>query len=177
MQMDEGLDTGAMLLKKSILIEEKDSSESLYEKSAKIGPVALIQTLDNLSSLEPEVQNNQLATYAHKLSKQEARLDWQLSAEQLERNIRAFNPWPAAFFEVNNLAIKVWKASVVPLIPDDKNAALGEILSTDKFGIIVATAEQAIRLETIQLPGKKPLAVSEVLNGRSEWFQVGSTLS
>jgi methionyl-tRNA formyltransferase len=177
MQMDEGLDTGAMLLKKSILIEEKDSSESLYEKLAKIGPVALIETLDNLSSLEPEVQNNQLATYAHKLSKQEARLDWQLSAEQLERNIRAFNPWPAAFFEVNNLAIKVWKASVVPLIPDDKNAALGEILSTDKFGIIVATAEQAIRLETIQLPGKKPLAVSEVLNGRSEWFQVGSTLS
>jgi methionyl-tRNA formyltransferase len=177
MQMDKGLDTGPMLTKTTLSIEPQDTSASLYEKLANVGPKALLETLDVLSTLNPESQDDTLASYAQKLSKQEARMDWQLGAEQLARNVRAFNPWPGAYFEVQGTALKIWKAQVMDLPNEQQSPAPGQILRADKQGILVATTGQAILLEIIQLPGKKPLPVIDVLNGRAEWFKTDSLLS
>ena len=177
MQMDKGLDTGPMLIKKALSIEPQDTSASLYEKLANIGPIALLETLEALFTLKPENQDDSLASYAHKLSKQEARIDWQLGAKQLARNVRAFNPWPGAYFEIQGAALKVWQARVTDLPIEQQGAAPGQILKADKQGVVVATTEQAILLKIIQLPGKKPLPVIDILNGRADWFKVGSVLS
>jgi methionyl-tRNA formyltransferase len=176
MQMDKGLDTGAMLMKKALAIEDIDNSASLYQKLAIIGPQALLETLDNLNNIEPEKQQDNLATYAHKLTKQEAKMDWQLSAAQLVRNVRAFNPWPTAHFEVHESGLKVLQAKVVTPADTLQNAVPGQVLAVDKNGILVATSDQAILLEIIQLPGKKPLPVKDILNGRADWFNVGTVL-
>lgn len=173
MQMDEGLDTGNMLLKKAIPIEASDTSATLYHKLADIGPQALVETLDNLSSYQPEVQNNELATYAKKLTKAEAKIDWQLKADQLERNSRAFNPWPMSFFVYQDQNIKVHQCQVVKT---DSDQPAGEVLQVGKEGILVQTASQALLLKTIQLPGKKPLSVGDILNARKDWLTVGTQL-
>ena len=176
MQMDKGLDTGDMLLKKSLAIEDADNSASLYQKLALVGPQVLLETLDSLNEIEPEKQQDGLATYAHKLTKKEARINWQLSAAQLARNIRAFNPWPSAYFEIQDSGLKVLQAKVVTPAGMSQHVVPGQILAADKHGILVATADQAILLEVIQLPGKKPLAVKDILNGRAAWFSVGTVL-
>ncbi|RLR54086.1 methionyl-tRNA formyltransferase, partial [Pseudomonas aeruginosa] len=115
MQMDIGLDTGDMLYKASCPITNEDTSASLYEKLAELGPKALINTLDLITTdqISPEKQDNHLANYAEKLSKEEAKIDWSLSAEQIERCIRAFNPWPISYFTLDEQSIKVWKAHVI----------------------------------------------------------------
>jgi methionyl-tRNA formyltransferase len=177
MQMDVGLDTGTMLLKKAIPINDSDTSASLYEKLAEIGPSALLETLHKLNEIEAETQDGNLANYAQKLSKEEAKIDWLLDAEQLARNVRAFNPWPVVYFKVADNDIKVWQAQVVKLVDGDNQQVPGQILSADKTGILVMTGQNALLLTFIQLPGKKSLSAAEVLNGRADWFTVGSILS
>lgn len=174
MQMDEGLDTGPMLLKKTLAITPEDTSNSLYQKLAEIGPKALLATLDQLSVLKPEIQDDSQASYAKKLSKDEAKIDWQLSAKQLERNIRAFNPWPMAFFAAQGANIKVHKAQWVKSSYPD--VSTGQIIKVDKTGILVCTGEDSLLLQNLQLPGKKPMAVADLLNGRADWFMVGTHL-
>ncbi|MFM2477081.1 methionyl-tRNA formyltransferase [Celerinatantimonas sp. MCCC 1A17872] len=175
MQMDEGLDTGDMLHQASLEIEPSDTSASLYEKLAQIGPQALLEALDKLAagSLIAEPQDEAQTCYAKKLSKAEAQINWQDSAAHIERCTRAFNPWPMSYFHHHDVDIKVHKASVVAL---DEAAAPGTIVSADKHGIVVATQEQALKLEVLQLPGKKALGVVDLLNARKDWFTVGSQL-
>ena len=174
MQMDEGLDTGAMLHKASIPIESDDTSASLYEKLANVGPLALIETLNTFEKLTPIPQDNEMASYAKKLSKEEANLDWQSSAVQIERNVRAFNPWPIVWFKHHDQSIKVWNVSI-----DDEpsSASPGTIVSANKMGIRVATGEGVINLKTLQLPGKKPLSAADILNSKADWFVSGTVLS
>ncbi len=174
MQMDEGLDTGAMLSKHSLVIHKEDTSASLYQKLAEIGPKSLIKTLNTLSKLQPEIQDNRLASYAKKLSKEEAQIDWCLPAEQLERNIRAFNPWPVAFFTLKNSNIKVYSSEVVQA--ENFNTPSGQIIRADKQGILVATGNECLLLTKLQLPGKKPMLAADILNGRADWFAVGVSL-
>lgn len=180
MQMDKGLDTGAMLHKQFIPIEATDTSATLYEKLAKIGPTALLECLDKIEQVEPEVQNNELANYAQKLSKQEACIDWNVSAQQLERNTRAFNPWPVTYFEITpesseqSIAIKLWEAKVVKA---NESKAPGTIVSATKNGIEITTSEDNLLLTKLQIPGKKPMTVADILNARQEWFVVGQKLS
>ncbi|WP_442781014.1 methionyl-tRNA formyltransferase [Alteromonas sp. a30] len=174
MQMDEGLDTGDMLLKKSIPIEATDTSASLYHKLAEIGPQALVETLNNLNKLTPEPQNNELATYAKKLSKEEAQVDWSLTATQLERSARAFNPWPMSFFVYEEQNIKIHECEVVASLSGDSP---GTVLEVSKNGILVQTGQQALRLTKIQLPGKKALAVSDILNAKKNWLTPNTQLS
>lgn len=175
MQMDEGLDTGDMLHQASLEIEPSDTSASLYEKLAQIGPQALLEALDKLAagSLIAEPQDEAQTCYAKKLSKAEAQINWQDSAAHIERCTRAFNPWPMSYFHHHDVDIKVHKASVVAL---DEAVAPGTIVSADKHGIVVATQEQALKLEVLQLPGKKALGVVDLLNARKDWFTVGSQL-
>lgn len=176
MQMDVGLDTGDMLLKTNLPIEDNDTSASLYEKLAEQGPVALLQALEGLAAntLVAEKQDEALANYAEKLSKEEARLDWNKSAKQLWQEVRAFNPWPVSYFEHQGNTIKVWQTQVSETT---STAAPGTILSANKHGIEVATADGVLILQSMQLPGKKPLNVADILNARGEWFSPNTRLA
>ncbi|WP_057833158.1 methionyl-tRNA formyltransferase [Colwellia sp. TT2012] len=189
MQMDKGLDTGDMILTAQCEIEKTDTSTNLYEKLAKLGPTALLETLALMAQANYQArvhniaQDNTLATYAHKLDKAEAELNWQLSANELDRKIRAYIPWPVSQFTLTELEsasenkqhiLRVWQASVQEY---QGCAAPGTIVKVDKQGIEVATGDGSLRLEIMQLPGKKALAVKDILNGRSEWFVVGSPIN
>lgn len=175
MQMDAGLDTGDMLFKVTCPITNNDTSASLYDKLAQLGPDALLETLTLITTgkVIAQKQEQSLVTYAEKLSKQEAKLDWQLSAEQLERCIRAFNPWPISYFEISGEPIKVWQANV---IHQNSQQAPGTILQASKEGIQVATANGIINLTQLQPAGKKPMSAADVLNSRQSWFAVGKIL-
>lgn len=175
MQMDEGLDTGAMLHKSRVTIDAKETSTSLYQKLSQCGPQALLDCLQNLKTTSAEIQNNELANYAKKLSKEEAKIDWSLGATQLERNCRAFNPWPMSYFEFAGLTIKVWDCEVVTMQHCSKHK-VGEILSVDKNGILIQTGKDSLLLQKLQLPGKKPMNCSDILNGRADLFPVSSIL-
>ncbi len=179
MQMDIGLDTGAMLYKTHLPISQNDTSATLYQKLAQQGPKALVHVLNNFSELTPEIQNEDDANYAKKLSKEEAHINWHISALQLERNIRAFNPWPMAFFTVedeqnNTHNIKVWNAHVdVSLSCSFKP---GTIIKADKTGLYIATSEGALVITQCQIPGKKMLPFSDILNARAGWFSPNTVL-
>ena len=176
MQMDVGLDTGDMLYKLSCPITAEDTSGTLYDKLAELGPQGLITTLKQLAdgTAKPEVQDETLVTYAEKLSKEEARIDWSLSAAQLERCIRAFNPWPMSWLEIEGQPVKVWKASV---IDTTTKAAPGTILEANKQGIQVATGDGILNLLSMQPAGKKAMSVQDLLNSRREWFVPGNRLA
>lgn len=176
MQMDVGLDTGDMLYKLSCPITDEDTSATLYDKLAELGPKGLIDTLQQLADnrVQPEVQDEALVTYAEKLSKEEARLDWSLPAAQLERCIRAFNPWPMSWLEIDGQPVKVWQASV---IAGPVNAAPGTIIEANKQGIQVATVEGILNLESLQPAGKKAMSAQDLLNSRHEWFTPGNSLA
>ncbi|WP_447889692.1 methionyl-tRNA formyltransferase [Serratia fonticola] len=175
MQMDVGLDTGDMMHKIACSIEATDTSASLYNKLAELGPQGLLITLQQLAAgtVQREVQDEALVTYAEKLSKEEARLDWSLSAEQLERCIRAFNPWPISYFAIDDQPVKVWQATV---LAETANAEPGTIVHADKHGIQVATAQGILNLTQLQPAGKKPMSAQDLLNSRREWFTPGNRL-
>ena len=175
MQMAVGLDTGDMLYKLAYLITNEDTSATLYDKLAQLGPQGLLETLKQIASgtAQPEVQDETLVTYAEKLSKEEALIDWSLSAAQLERCIRAFNPWPMSYFIIDEQPVKVWKASV---INTKANAEPGTIIEANKSGIQVATTDGILNLESLQPAGKKAMNAQDLLNSRREWFTPGNRL-
>jgi len=183
MQMDKGLDTGDMILTAECLIEKTDTSASLYEKLAQLGPKALVDTLASMATETHKSvsQNDDLATYAHKLNKTEAEVNWQITASELDRKIRAYIPWPVAQFtfteDTQNRKqhrIRVWQASIKEI---ETTKPAGTIISADRDGIVVATAENAICLEVLQLPNKKSLPVQDILNGRADWFKIGANIN
>ncbi|NVK21700.1 MAG: methionyl-tRNA formyltransferase [Kangiellaceae bacterium] len=163
MQMEAGLDTGPMLLKASTPINDNETGTSLHDKLAIQGGQLLVEALDLLAQghVEAEIQDDNLATYAHKLTKQEAHIDWQQSAIELERTIRAFNSWPVAFTTIENQTVRIWQASVVDAITDEQP---GTILRADQAGVLVACDEQLLLLEILQLPGSRAMSVKDLLN-------------
>ncbi|HCH54393.1 MAG TPA: methionyl-tRNA formyltransferase [Aeromonas sp.] len=175
MQMDVGLDTGAMIRKMSCPIAADETSASLYDKLAELGPQALVDTLNAMAAGDTaaEAQDDALANYAQKLSKEEARIDWSMEAVAIERCIRAFNPWPISWFEVAEQTIKVWQAEV---IDSDHGQSAGTLLKADKQGIDIATGKGVLRLLTLQPPGKKAMSVPDLLNSRRDWFEPGTQL-
>ncbi|EKB26241.1 methionyl-tRNA formyltransferase [Aeromonas dhakensis] len=176
MQMDVGLDTGAMIRKMSCPIAADETSASLYDKLAELGPQALVDTIDAMAAGDTaaEAQDDALANYAEKLSKEEARIDWSMDAAAIERCIRAFNPWPISWFEVADQTVKVWQAEV---ITQDHGQRAGTLLKADKQGIDVATGKGVLRLLTLQPPGKKAMSVTDLLNSRRDWFEPGTQLN
>ncbi len=176
MKMDVGLDTGDMLYKLACPITAEDTSATLYDKLADLGPQGLIETLQQLAdnTATPEVQDEAQVTYAEKLSKEQARIDWSLSAAQLERCIRAFNPWPMSWLMIDEQPVKVWKASV---INGNASAERGTIIDASKNGIQVATGEGILNLESLQPAGKKAMSAQDLLNSRREWFIPGNRLA
>ena len=170
MRMEAGLDTGPMLLKVSTPIDAQDTGGSLHDRLASLGPVAVLQAIAGLQdgSLSGEIQDDTLATYAHKLNKDEARLDWTRPAVELERLVRAFNPWPICHSTLEGAAIKVLGAEL-----STEQGQPGEILSASKDGLVVACGAQSLRLTRVQLPGGKALSFADVFNSRREQFAPG----
>ncbi|PLP90226.1 methionyl-tRNA formyltransferase [Pseudomonas sp. FFUP_PS_473] len=173
MRMEAGLDTGPMLLKVSTPISATDTGGSLHDRLAEMGPPAVLQAIAGLAdgTLQGEVQDDALATYAHKLNKDEARLDWNRPAVELERLIRAFNPWPVCHSTLSGEAVKVLAATLA-----EGHGQPGEIISASKDGLVVACADQALCLTRLQLPGGKALNFSDLFNSRREKFAVGTVL-
>ncbi len=176
MQMDIGLDTGDMLNIATLPIEATDTSASMYEKLADLGPNALIDCLADIATgkATPVKQDDELANYAKKLSKEEALINWNDDAAHIERCVRAFNPWPMSHFIAAENSIKVWQSRVSEQT-SDKPA--GTIVQADKTGIYVATGNGVLILEQLQVPGKKAMPVQDILNSRAAWFEVGTQLN
>lgn len=175
MQMNEGLDTGEMLSKVSCPIASNETSASLYEKLAQQAPLALVDTINKLvkGELTAQLQDENLACYAKKLSKTEALIDWSAEGAFIERCIRAFNPWPMSYFILSGEAVKVHQASLLTLASEKP---VGTIISADKKGIQVVTGKGVLNLEVIQLAGKKAMSVQDILNSRRELFALGHNL-
>ncbi|MBU1332954.1 MAG: methionyl-tRNA formyltransferase [Gammaproteobacteria bacterium] len=173
MQMEAGLDTGPMLLKVSTPISTSDTGGTLHDRLANLGPQAVVQAIAGLAagSLVGEVQDDALATYAHKLNKDEARLDFTRPAAELERLVLAFHPWPICHSTLNGEAIKVHAAHET-----EGQGAPGTILAADKHGLSVACGEGALCLTRLQLPGGKALNFADLYNSRRELFAVGQVL-
>ncbi|MBI4809796.1 MAG: methionyl-tRNA formyltransferase [Nitrosomonadales bacterium] len=163
MQMDEGLDTGDMLLKKSCAIADDDNAETLHDKLALLGAQAIVEALRELEhgKLCAEKQEAQLATYAAKLTKAEAQLDWAKSAAELERAVRGYFPFPVANTSYGETQIKILKADQC----DGKPAAAGTVLVIDRDAIHVACGSGALALKVLQKPGGKALPVAQFLQG------------
>ena len=173
MQMEAGLDTGPMLLKVTTTITAEDTGGSLHDRLAALGSRAVVEAVSRLAAgeLRGEVQDDSLATYAHKLNKDEARLDWSRPAVELERLVRAFNPWPLCHSTLNGEALKIHAAQL-----GEGSGQPGSILAADKSGLTVACGEGALRLTRLQLPGGKPLAFADLYNSRREQFAAGLVL-
>ena len=162
MYMEEGLDTGDILLQRSAEVLPNDTGESLHDRLAQIAPAALVESLRLIAAgSAPRIpQDNASATYAPKLKREDGLIDWSESAEAIERKIRAYNPWPGAFMKVADQNLKIFSASVV-----DFDGQPGEILRSDK-DLIVATGKRALSLADVQLEGKRRMNAAEFLRGR-----------
>ncbi|WP_273525999.1 methionyl-tRNA formyltransferase [Pseudomonas sp.] len=173
MQMEAGLDTGPMLLKVSTPITAEDTGGTLHDRLAALGSQAVVQAVAALAvgTLTPEVQDDSLATYAHKLSKDEARIDWRRPAVELERLVRAFNPWPICHTTLGGEALKVHAARL-----GAGQGEPGHILEASRNGLTVACGEGALSLTRLQLPGGKPLDFADLYNSRREQFAAGQVL-
>jgi methionyl-tRNA formyltransferase len=174
-KMDEGLDTGPMLLKKECAIKADDTSVTLHDRLAQLGAESMLAVLAGLEKYNATAagQDNSQATYAHKIKKEEAQLDWHDTADACDCKIRAFNPWPIAQTTLQNENIRVWEASVQQSLT---NQPPGTIVKVSASGIEVATGKNVLRLQKIQFPGGKVLAVSDILNSRQRDFAVGKLL-
>jgi len=172
MQMDKGLDTGAMLYSVKTPISASDTGSSLHDRLARLGADALLEALRQIQSgsVQALAQQDEQACYAAKLNKAEALLDWQRSALELDRQIRAFNPWPVAETQWQGKRLRVWQAQVLAsedaqlIMGQGNTAEPGSVIAVQREGVDVMTGNGVLRLTQLQLPGKKALPVSDLIN-------------
>ena len=171
MQMDAGLDTGDMLLVHTLPITPSDTTASLHDKMAELGGKLIVMALDlaGVGRLEPVVQPQQGITYAHKIEKHEAALNWQLDAQTLVRRVRAFDPFPGATAVLHGEVLKIWSAGLVPaaapIAADTTPVQPGTIVQVDADGIVVQAADACVALTTLQRPGGKRLSATDFARG------------
>jgi methionyl-tRNA formyltransferase len=172
MQMDAGLDTGPILLQVACDIMPEDTGGSLHERLADLGAQALLQTLQRLAqgALKPMTQPEYGVTYAHKLSKAQAVLDWRCDAVVLARQVRAYNPWPVSVSQINRQTVRIWQAQA---LPESHEYAPGVIVAVQADGIDVACGDGILRLTHCQLPGKKVLTARDIVNQHGHPFVIG----
>lgn len=172
MQMDKGLDTGPMLLQHQYVLAEDETTQTLHDKMAQMGSQSLIETLHLLmqNKLEPKIQDNQLATYASKITKEEAKIDWSQPAIVIENKIRAFNPWPVAYTQWQEQNFRIWMAKTTSA---QHQVEPGVIVGMSREGIDVATSEGVLRLLQVQLPGGKILPIADFYNAKQHEIKVG----
>ena len=161
MQMEAGLDTGPVLLSAALPIAADETAGSLHDRLAELGAGLIVTALEKMP-LAPTPQADCGVTYAAKIEKSEAMLDWNQSAQQLARQVRAFNPFPGALATLGQLSVKVWRASA-----EAGEGSPGTILASDRAGILVACGEGALRLTELQKAGGKRLSAAQFLAGAS----------
>lgn len=174
MAMDEGLDTGPMLSRATIDISEEHTTESLTQALQILGGNALITTLDDLeSSLKGATkQPDDGVTYAHKIRKEEAAINWDLSAAEISRKVRALSPAPGCFGIYKKERIKIWEARAEST-PSDTGNLPGTLLALTKNGLEVACGEGDLVITRLQLPNKKPMSLPDIMNGHKDRLVVG----
>ncbi|CAK0778766.1 10-formyltetrahydrofolate:L-methionyl-tRNA(fMet) N-formyltransferase [Gammaproteobacteria bacterium] len=176
MQIALKLDSGAVWLRKTCQITPEDTAETLHNRLATLGAEALLEVLGGLgkeTSHVPEPQDETQVTYAAKLEKSEAEIDWNQSTQEIDRKIRAFYPYPIAQTNTGATTVRIWQA--FPEAGGEGNHP-GVILHSSKSGIRVATGNGIIAIQRLQLPGRKPLTVAEILNSHAHLFPVGKVL-
>jgi methionyl-tRNA formyltransferase len=164
MQMEAGLDTGPVLLSAQCAITESETTQTLHDKLAALGAKAIVESLNDIAALQSQAQHQDdaLSCYAAKLQKSEAVIDWQQSAQQILRQINAFNPWPVAQTQWQDKVFRIWRASIIDTVNTAQQP--GEIIAVSKTGIDVQTGDGTLRLEQVQVPGKKAMSVNDFLN-------------
>lgn len=163
MQMDRGLDTGDVLLERSIAIRSDETAGELHDRLAPLGAEALLQALTQVEAGEARAQpqDDSLASYAAKLDKRDAALDWGGDAETLARRVRAFNPWPVAQTSLDGKVLRVWRAVPLEQAPE---APPGTVLQSGPVGIDVACGRGCLRLTEVQLPGRKVMPAADFVH-------------
>ncbi len=166
MYMDKGLDTGDMIAKAVVAIEEKETGESLHDKLSVLGGPLLLKVLDDLENGidTREKQDDSLSCYAGMLTKDMGRIDWNKDAASIERLVRGLNSWPSAFTYYKNKTLKIWSADVVPGLNE---AIPGKVIAVDQDSFTVQTGQDALRIREVQLQGKKRMPVQAFLLGNS----------
>jgi methionyl-tRNA formyltransferase len=175
MQMDAGLDTGPMLSITRCAIGDQDTSGVIYERLANLGGPALLQAIEQLEtgSAQAMAQDDNLSSYASKIDKPEAQIDWSEAAMVIDRRIRAFNPFPCAFTSLEGQRIKIWCSTVES---SDQAGQPGQIVRADNQGLLICCGQGSLLLTEIQLAGKSRLAVAEILKSRVDLLAVGKQL-
>ncbi|MBC8519724.1 MAG: methionyl-tRNA formyltransferase [Gammaproteobacteria bacterium] len=175
MQMDEGLDTGDMLMKLSTPIQPTDNAQLLHDRLAKMGADALMNTIRQIEQqlLAPEPQHEADATYAEKLNKNEANINWQDSAEEILHKINAFNPWPVAQTTWDGKVVRIWRGAVIDQNKKMSNTPAGTTTKVSTDGINVATSDGVLSILELQLPGKRPMSTADFLNARPQLKESG----
>ena len=167
MQMDEGLDTGPVLFRSSFNVDVNETGGSLHDRLAGLGATALLDCVKRLNLGERPLSTPQPdsgVTYARKLDKAEARLNWLDPAKKLERRIRAFDPWPVTWCLIDQERTRIWKSCVV----EQKHASEpGTVLAIGKQGIDIATGESVLRILELQRPGKRRMSAADYLNAKT----------
>jgi methionyl-tRNA formyltransferase len=175
MQIDEGLDTGDMLYHKTCPILATDTARDLHDRLAILGAEALLETLQaiEMGKVQSTAQDPKQATYAAKVTKEDARINWHLTAEQLARQVCAFNPWPVAYTFLNYQPLRIWQAHpIAQHLPDIP----GKVIKSDEQGIDVVTGDGVLRLLTVQIPGSRTMSAKDFLNARGRLIIPGVTI-
>ena len=159
MAMTAGLDCGPVYVEEVLAIGPEETAGELHDRLAALGGELLVRHFNAILSgaLEAVEQDDARATYAGKINKQDARLDWQRPARELHRQVRAYNPVPGAFFLLDDTPVKCWRASIVAGV----TGSPGDVLSAGRDGIVIACGEDALRLDSLQRPGKRPVTAAE----------------
>jgi methionyl-tRNA formyltransferase len=163
MLMDRGLDTGDILLCREVAIDNRDTTRSLHDKLMEPGAALVVETLRlmNEDAVKPVAQDDSLATYTGLVTKKDGRIDWNRDADYLNRLVRAMNPWPGAFFMLDEEAVRVWEA-----LPEGGSGEPGRVEGIRSDGILVGTSAGILLIRTVQAPGKKSMSASDYARGK-----------
>ena len=167
MQMAKGMDTGDILLQKEVVLDEKETGGSLFDRLMETGAELIVEVLPKIEAgeLTPVVQKEELATYAGKITKDMGNIDFAKSAVTIEILIRGLNPWPSAFTHYKGKILKIWEADVVSECANAENPVPGTVIAMDKESFTLATGEGALRIRSLQPEGKKRMSCAEFMRG------------
>ena len=167
MQMAKGMDTGDILLQKEVVLDEKETGGSLFDRLMETGAELIVEALQRIENGEvtPVLQREELATYAGKITKDMGNIDFTKAAVTIERLIRGLNPWPSAFTHYKGKILKIWEADVVSECVNAENSVPGTVIAMDKESFTLATGEGALRIRSLQPEGKKRMSCAEFMRG------------